>query len=137
MTVNKVTLTEILLKEAGITVTPDSLRIYIRRFWVNYRLNTQGSLRLTTEGFMFAKKYMKFHTIILTAPYEQTAKNVIRLDRLIRGPYYLESNRIYLSNTQEAVELILYNGDLNAYIKARLRITRKIDRFSALPKLEK
>lgn len=137
MEVNKVTLTEILLKEAGIPVTIDSLRIYVRRFWINYRANTRGSLGLTHEGYLFAKKYMKFHTIILSVPYEQSSKNIIRLDRLLKGPYHLESTQIHLTNSQEAVELILHNGNLNTYLKFRAKpIKRRIKRFGQLIDIE-
>lgn len=137
MEVNKVTLTEILLKEAGITVTSDSLRIYVRRFWINYRAKTQGSLGLTHEGYLFAKKYMKFHSVILSAPYDQSSKNIIRLDRLIKGPYHLESTQIHLTNSQEAVELILHSGDLNAYLRFRAKpIKKRIKRFGQLIDIE-
>jgi hypothetical protein len=128
--INKATLTEALLKEANIPVNHSSLRIYIRKFWVNYRLNKEGSLRMTTEGFVFAKQYMKFHNIALTSTCDPTSKNVIRLDRLFKGPYYLEPKRIHLASTKEAIELVLYNGDLNAYLTAQSQLSRQAMRHA-------
>lgn len=123
--ISKITLTKEILNLLDVPPTEQNIRTYLFRLWNNARTDRNHSMGLTSEGFKFAKKIYKFYRVNLTEPYEPTAKNIINLDRQIKHPYYLNTKAIYLYDQKEAVELILYGGNLNNFIKTRVNLKNK------------
>jgi hypothetical protein len=104
-------LTEIFCSQAGITFLPD----YIPAWWVNPLDN--NSLRLTFHGLKFTKSNLNLTSYEFSLPGEVTNQDLLRLERLFPGPYFLlKRTKIIVFEEQEASMLTLMSGDLTQYL---------------------
>jgi hypothetical protein len=112
-------LTEIFCTQASIPYHSD----YQKRWWINPL--DSNSLRLTLAGLQFVKANLKLTSYEFKLPIEITNQNLLRLERLFQGPYYLlKRQKIIIFEEQEAVMLTLMCNDINQYLE-NLEINRE------------
>ena len=96
----------------------DKLYNYI---WQNPRKKSSGGLRLTEEGYQLLVNELDLKSYSIDFCKETTITNqvMIWLDKFIDSPYYIDKNSIVVFKEKMAVQLILFNGDIQKYGIAR------------------
>lgn len=116
---------EITLKLAealGYQTDEKSLKKYQKSWWVNPRNKPHGGLKLSDNGFLLMEEAkIKKHKIRLEEDIENTAKTVIKLDQFIDCPWYMDQKHIYVYSEKMAVQLVLFSGNLNRFLTAKLK----------------
>tara|TARA_B000000565_G_scaffold26681_1_gene18164 strand:+ start:35 stop:418 length:384 start_codon:yes stop_codon:yes gene_type:complete len=87
-----------------------------RLIFDNYRPNGTG-LRLTPYGNKVCKRLYDSSTIKIKE--EVKGKNLIMLDKHLFWPYYLTKREITMFGATDVFDLKLYDGDINAWCKAK------------------
>ena len=121
----KETYTKVFLQQAGIAISPATLKEYMPLWWQNTRDKKEGGLRLTQLGFEFLKDTidLRFYQIPYPKDKPFTTQTIIFLDKFITCPYYLDNTSLYVTDEKKSIELHLFSGDLRKYglIKAMKR----------------
>lgn len=88
--------------------------------WNNWR-NDSKSLRITKSGLDWLKKYIKFYKVKYSNEIKLplTNKFLLLLGDYVDCPYYLDEDGIWVSTEQIAVQLILFNGNIEKYCLLR------------------
>ena len=127
----KETYTKIFLKQADISVNPNTLKEYLPLWWKNNRSKNVGGLRLTNDGLTFLQKKLQLKTYEVPFPidFRVTPQAIIFLDRFINCPYYLADDGLILTQEKKAMELMLFSGDIRKYgiSKAMTRLANNED----------
>ena len=127
----KETYTKIFLKQADISVNPNTLKEYLPLWWKNNRSKNVGGLRLTNDGLTFLQKKLQLKTYEVPFPidFRVTTQAIIFLDRFINCPYYLADDGLILTQEKKAMELMLFSGDIRKYgiSKAMTRLANNED----------
>jgi hypothetical protein len=85
------------------------------RWWRNP--TNPSSLRLTLQGLQFVKAQLKIESYSFDLPDELSNRNLLQLERLFDGMYYLlKRQKIILFNEEEAVMLTLHSNNLKSYL---------------------
>lgn len=89
------------------------------KFLVNCFYNPKHSSRLTEIGFQYVSRWFKTINIELTFEGKIKSKHLLYLSRNLRTPYHLShrGKNLYLFDDEDAIELILLNGDLDQYVR--------------------
>lgn len=106
-------LTKIFVQQADIPIgeTTD----YQKLWWAN-PTNDQ-SLRLTLQGLQFVKSRLQLQSYDFVLPEELTNHNLLQLERLFKGMYYLlKRKKIIVFEEEEALMLTLHGSNLKAYL---------------------
>jgi len=113
----KETYTKIFLKNADISINPNTLKEYLSMWWKNSRSKDVGGLRLTDKGLDFITKKLDLKTYEVPFPvdFSVTTQTIIFLDRFINCPYFLADDGIIVTNEKKAMELMLFSGDIRKY----------------------
>ena len=113
----KETYTKIFLKNANISINPNTLKEYLPMWWINTRSKDVGGLRLTDKGLDFITKRLELKTYEVPFPvdFNVTTQTIIFLDRFITCPYFLADDGIIVTNEKKAMELMLFSGDIRKY----------------------
>ena len=113
----KETYTKIFLKNADISINPNTLKEYLPMWWKNSRSKDVGGLRLTDKGLDFITKKLDLKTYEVPFPvdFSVTPQTIIFLDRFITCPYFLADDGIIVTNEKKAMELMLFSGDIRKY----------------------
>ena len=113
----KETYTKIFLKNADISINPNTLKEYLPMWWKNSRSKDVGGLRLTDKGLDFITKKLDLKTYEGPFPvdFSVTTQTIIFLDRFITCPYFLADDGIIVTNEKKAMELMLFSGDIRKY----------------------
>jgi|TARA_B100000959_G_C14985651_1_gene625469 hypothetical protein len=113
----KETYTKIFLKNADISINPNTLKEYLPMWWKNSRSKDVGGLRLTDKGLDFITKKLDLKTYEVPFPvdFSVTTQTIIFLDRFINCPYFLADDGIIVTNEKKAMELMLFSGDIRKY----------------------
>ena len=113
----KETYTKIFLKNADISINPNTLKEYLPMWWKNSRSKDVGGLRLTDKGLDFITKKLDLKTYEVPFPvdFSVTTQTIIFLDRFINCPYYLADDGLILTQEKKAMELMLFSGDIRKY----------------------
>jgi hypothetical protein len=107
-------------ESAGIVAnTPKLLKNLQKCWWLNLRSKGDRSFGLTDEGYNIASRYITFYKVDFPADMLISNQTIIWLDRYIDCPYYLKGQSIFVSREKVAVQLILFNGDINRFGKAK------------------
>ena len=106
----KETYTKIFLKNADISINPNTLKEYLPMWWKNSRSKDVGGLRLTDKGLDFITKKLDLKTYEVPFPvdFSVTTQTIIFLDRFITCPYFLADDGIIVTNEKKAMELMLF-----------------------------
>ena len=77
--------------------------------------------RLTSQGMWFMKRWFQVITINFThkLPHRPKANHLLCLGKNLRTPYFInyQGTHIELFNDEDAIELILLDGDLDQYVR--------------------
>ena len=113
----KETYTKIFLKNADISINPNTLKEYLPMWWKNSRSKDVGGLRLTDKGLDFITKKLDLKTYEVPFPvdFSVTTQTIIFLDRFITCPYFLADDGIIVTNEKKAMELMLFSVDIRKY----------------------
>ena len=113
----KETYTKIFLKNANIAIGQNTLKEYMPMWWKNSRSKNFGGLRLTDEGITFIKDKLQLQTYDVPFPndFTLTTQVIIFLDKYLDTPYYLADDGVIVTNEKNAMELMLFSGDIRKY----------------------
>ena len=106
-------LTKIFVEQAGIPTgnTSDMQK----RWWTNP--TNPNSLRLSLAGLQFVKANLKIESYQFALDAELTNHNLLQLERLFKGMYYLlKRQKIIVFEEEEALMLTLHGNDLKSYL---------------------
>lgn len=85
------------------------------RWWKNP--TDDASLRLSLQGLQFVKAVLKLQSYEFALPEELTNHNLLQLERLFQGMYYLlKRHKIIVFEEEEAMMLTLHSNDLVSYL---------------------
>lgn len=114
---NRKTYTKIFLKQAGVAVTEENIRVSMRVWWQNNRTKKEGGLRLTEEGLNFLRTTLDLAVYEVPFPigFDLKPQVIIFLDRFIDCPYFLTDRSITVLSERKCFELYLFNGDVQKY----------------------
>jgi hypothetical protein len=122
--ISKRAMTKKFLKELGLETDGKSIRTHHRIWWMNPRHKDDcQSYRLTESGLYMFQEGLKIKSYEVKYPsnlplvYESGF--IINIDKYLDCPFYLNATSIILFKEKPAVELILYEGDIWKYIKAK------------------
>ena len=86
-----------------------------RRWWKNP--TDPDSLRLSLAGLQMVKAVLKLQSYEFELSRELTNHNLLQLERLFKGMYYLlKRQKIIVFDEEEATWLTLYGNDLVSYL---------------------
>ena len=116
----KIEITKKVLELQGITPDDDRVKKTIPTWWFSTRSKEKGGLRLTEQGFeCFQKAGITSHKIRFEKPIVVTNQVLIWFDQLIDCPFYITSKEIHVFNDKIAVQLVLFSGNIERYVRAR------------------
>ena len=85
------------------------------RWWKNP--TDPNSLRLTLAGLQFVKAQLKLTSYDFALSEELTNYNILQLERLFKGMYYLlKRQKLIVFEEEEAVMLSLHGNNLKGYL---------------------
>ena len=85
--------------------------------WRNIR--PEGGMRLTNQGNEWLRDMgIKPYTINLTDETIQSGAILLGLDRFLKAPYFLKGKRLSIFDDNFSTQLLLFGGDLKAYLDA-------------------
>lgn len=113
-------LIEILREKKGSNFNPSLYKLI--NLWVDPRNNHM--LRLSENGFKaFQEAEIKAYQVKFPKEFKMfnilTNQWILDLHRHVKHPFYLTEKAIMLFNQKEAVELILYGGELGNYVQTK------------------
>jgi hypothetical protein len=124
---NKIEITKKLAsKDEKYSQDPKFLTMLYRAWWANWRNAEDQKFKLTDTGYKYFTEIadVKFYEIRFPRDLVLTNKMIIDLDRFNDCPYYVDSEKIYVTGEKTAVQLVLFDGDLTRFGLAK-RETRK------------
>jgi hypothetical protein len=116
-------ITHKILELLGLAADDKSFKRYRKEWWVNPRNKDQGGLKLTDAGWIAIESAkIKHHKIKLENNLEHTNQTLIKLDRYMDCPWYIQRQNIYVYSERMAVQLILFTGNLQKFINAKTKV---------------
>lgn len=116
----KIEITKKVLELQGITPDEERVKKTIPTWWFSTRSKENGGLRLTEQGFdCLQKAGIKSHKIRFEKPITVTNQVLIWIDQLINCPFYITSKEIYVFSDKVAVQLVLFSGNIERYVRAK------------------
>ena len=114
-------LTEVFLRQAGLSVDENSIKSHRLRWWKNPRDKLQSGLALTQEGFEFLANTLNLQHYEITFPKDLvfTAQVVLWFDSFIDCPHYYNNKEIIVFKERTATELMLFSGDVRKFGTAK------------------
>jgi len=117
----KTDITKYVIAQKGLSMNDKQLRALIATWWFSTRKKDSGGLRLTEQGFDCVSEYVKFHRVSFQEKFQYNNQLVIWLDRFINCPWYLANNEIYVFDEKMAVQLVLFNGNIEKFSVAKAK----------------
>lgn len=118
----KLELTRKILADQNPNYNVSDLDQALKNWWISRRTKSKGGLRLTREGFEQLTNFQyKSHKVRYEEKMQFSNLVAIWLDQNISCPYYLTNDEIYLFGEKEAVQLVLFSGNIPKMIRAHLR----------------
>lgn len=114
-------LTKKFLEELGLDTSTKSVRQYHTLWWMNPRTSKANGYRLTDQGFemMLVNLKLTDYDVVFPTDLEWNSQLILRLDRYLESPYYINKKRITVFREKTAIELVLFGGDLYKYCAAK------------------
>lgn len=123
----KIELTKKILKDQNPDYTVQDLETALKSWWISYRTKPKGGLRLTPEGFEKLKSLdYKSHKVRYEEKMQFSNLVAVWLDQNISCPYYLTNNEIYLFGERDAIQLVLFSGNIPKMIRAHLTAKQQV-----------
>jgi hypothetical protein len=106
---------------------PKYFNKFYKAWWYNWRNSENCKFRLTDSGYEYFKNVaeIKFYEIRYPKGLVITNKIVIDLDRYIDCPYFIDKKSLMVSSEKVAVQLVLFDGNLGNFGKAKRRKIQK------------
>lgn len=121
----KIKLTKQILSELNLIPTDQEFNKALTTWWFNP--SQASSLRLTYSGYeKFKKANIAFYEIKFPEPIRLTNQLILWTHQFLKLPYYLKSEFIIVFDEKSALELILFNGDISLYFKAKTDSIHKL-----------
>ncbi len=100
---------------------------FYKSWWYNWRNSENCKFRLTDTGYEYFTEVaeIKFYEIKYPKELVITNKIIIDLDRYIDCPYYIDKKSLMVSSEKVAIQLVLFDGNLNNFGKAKRRKNQK------------
>jgi hypothetical protein len=119
--ITKIQLTERILGQLSMPVDSKNIRKFHNRIWLNPRSAHANSLRLSEYGYYIFAEQLALTKYEISFPEDSEFTNelVLRLDKFLESPYYIQKKSLVVFREKTAVELILYGGDIQKYGKAK------------------
>jgi hypothetical protein len=118
----KTLLTKTLLESLELPTDEKSIKDWYRLWWVNPRPKNFQSMRLTERGCedFETKLNIKSYKIEFPTPLETvTNQFILDMERFIDGPYFVTKKYIKVFTERMAVQLVLFDGNLERYNQAK------------------
>ena len=115
----KLQLTKKLLDQLNITYTPKNLKEWHHLWWQNPRNNGNHSMRLTERGLEDFESKLDIKSYQINFPKDIENFNnslILGLDRYVDCPYYITRKYIKVFTERTAVQLILFEGNIQKFI---------------------
>lgn len=110
----QVQLTKIFIQQAGYPYAVQS--DMQKRWWKNP--TDPNSLRLSLQGLQLVKAVLKMQSYEFELAEELTNQNLLQLERLFKGMYYLlKRQKIIVFEEEEALMLTLHGNNLKSYLE--------------------
>lgn len=125
---NKKELTKKLMAELGLDNSKDKIvRQYHALWWMNPRNTQKNGYRLTERGFemMLVDLQLASYDVLFPEPIEWDTRLILRLDKHLDSPYFINKKSITVFKEKTAVELVLFGGDIQKYGLAKERSEKK------------
>ena len=120
--IQKNEITEYVMTQKGVAITPKSLKNYTSIIWQNIRHKPEGGLRLTDQGFnLLIESDLKAHKVSFQNQITYNNQLIIWLDNFITCPWYVTRNEIYVFSEKMAVQLVLFSGDIARFSAAKAK----------------
>lgn len=121
--INKNDLTKKLLNQLNLPTDEKTFKKYKTRWWMNPRSANEKSLRLTEEGFQTLSDLLEIssYEINLLPNTEWTSQLILRMDKMLDSPYFIQKNSLVVFREKTAVELILFGGDIQKYFISKIK----------------
>lgn len=127
--IDKLQLTEKLLSQLNMPTDTKTVNKYFRLWWANTRKHHNNSLRLTEPGFEAFTQNLDIarYEIQIPEEVEWTSQLILRMDKFLESPYFIQKSSIVVFREKTAVELVLFGGDLQKYGNAKNKSKKSID----------
>ena len=124
--IQKIELTKKILKSQNPDYTVQDLENALKTWWINHRTKPRGGLRLTKEGFEKLVSFdYKCHKVRYEEKMQFSNRVAVWLDQNIGCPYFLNNREIYLFGERDAIQLVLFSGNIPKMIRAHIRSNNK------------
>lgn len=117
----KTKLTKYVAAQHELPTDEKSIKTYTVNWWVNPRQKDIGGLQLTYDGFARMSSCFKAHKVLFEEPIPYSNKTILQLDNFINCPWFTSDTEIYVFNEKMAVQLVLFNGNINRFLSAKAR----------------
>jgi hypothetical protein len=124
---NKRELTKKFLEELSLDTSTKSIRQYHTLWWMNPRTSKSNGFRLTERGFemMMVNLQLTHYDVVFPEEIEWDSRLILRLDKHLDSPYFINRKSITVFKEKTAIELILFGGDVQKYGLAKERSKQK------------
>ena len=109
-------LTKSLLSQTSESTDDSNVKSHYWSWWTNPISKT--SLRLTEYGYTFLVDEVQLtdYQQKLSKDFILTMKVLLKLDKLMQAPFFLDRKSIYMFGESDALMLTLMDGDLSQYL---------------------
>lgn len=122
----KIEITKRLLEFLGREITEQNIRKHIPIWFQSSRTKMTGGLRLTLEGFtQMVEADIKHYSMKCADQFQWNNELIIWADNNINCPFYLDSRRIYVFGEKMAMQLMLFEGNIQKLHRAQVRFKKK------------
>lgn len=124
---NKIEITKAILKSTGLDYDESKFTQYYTAIWQNTRHKTSAGYRLTDSGFKLFKEGgdITFYQITFSDNIVLTSQIILFLDKFIDCPYYFDSKDIWVTSDKMALQLMLFDGDVEKFGKIKTKSKEK------------
>jgi hypothetical protein len=126
--IQKIELTKKILKDQNPNFTTQDLKTALGTWWISRRTKPKGGLRLTADGFNKLNEFgYQCHKVRYDEKMQFSNLIAVWLDQNINCPYYLTNDNIFLFGERDAIQLVLFSGNIPKMIRAHLRANNKVN----------
>jgi hypothetical protein len=122
----KIEITKNLLEFLGQEVTEQNIQKHIPIWFQNCRIKINSGFRLTRDGFtQMIEAGIKHYPVRYTEEIQWNNELILWADKNIDCPFFLDNRRIYVFGEKMAVQLVLFEGNIQKLYRAQMRFKQK------------
>lgn len=112
----KLEITQLITKQLNLPSDQKSIRKFQKLWFVNSRTKNKGGMRLTDLGLDYMKKAdFKAYSIPFEDPIIWTNDFLVWIDQNLELPFFIDRRKIWVFEEKLAVQLILFDGNLQKF----------------------